>query len=200
MGDTDSQTFEAKANKDGTIVIKDTEGKEIRYAKEADLLAIKGGAEASKQKIEEITTAHKVEVESLNTKVSEANAKALQAEAAKEQLEERIKESAGSKEELAGVKTKLDAATKAAEAAGTKLLELRGRLVVATYGISAEAVKGKTIEQLDALEEALKAVQGGKKIGPYAAPGGSVGATVESDLDRANRIIKEAEAKQKAVA
>jgi chromosome segregation ATPase len=205
--DDNSQTY--TPNKDGTISIKGEDGKEVRFAKESDLLAVKGGKEAAEtelgkaketheSKITEITTAHQSEIQSLNTKLSESATKLLQAEAAKEKLEERVNESAGLSSELAGAKQELEDAKKASETAAGQLLETRRQLIIVTYNVAADSVKDKTMEQLDALEEALKATRG-SRAGPYAsvtAPGG--GGEAPSDMERAKQIIADAEEKRRS--
>lgn len=179
MGDKDLTFVE---NKDGTISVKDSEGKEVRYAKEADLLAIKGSSEAAKEAAEtaakaatESQEAHKAEIETANTNLETTRQQVLQAEAKVTSLEAKVKEGAGSAEELAKVKQDLETAKKDGEGLTTKALDYRKQIIVATFGIPADSVKDKTMEQLDNYEEALKAVIATKGIGNYAIGGGAGG-------------------------
>lgn len=179
MGDKDTQTF--TPNKDGTISVKDADGNEVRYAKEADLLAIKGSSEAAKEAAgaaakaaTESQAAHKAEIETATTKLETTRQQVLQAEAKVTSLEAKVKENAGSAEELAAAKQALEAAKTSGEGLTNKALEYRRTIIVATYGIPADTVAEKTMEQLDNYEEALKAVIATKGVGNYAI-GGSAG-------------------------
>ena len=200
-------------SKDGAIVVKDTEGKDVRYTKESDLLTVKGSADtaikavekAAKTAQEEATKAleasstaldaSKAEVAAANTKFDETAQKLLQAEAERETLKEEVTKSAGSVVELTKAKADLENATKSVGELTTKALEYRRNVIVTTFGVSADVVKDKTVEQLDAFEEALKAVAAAKGIGNYAAGGATGGGAVpEKPLDRAKRILAESEA------
>ena len=152
------------ANKDGTISVQDSEGKEVRYAKESDLLAIKGGAEAIKtaaetaaKSAEEAQKVNKVEIESANTNLDTSRQDLLKAEAKISGLEDQIKEGAGSSEELVKAKDELKTAKESGEGLITKTLEYRRQIIVAAYGISADTVKEKSMSELDNYEEARKA-------------------------------------------
>ena len=93
------------------------------------------------------------------------------------------------------VKQKLADAEKSVGNLNTKVLDSRRQTMVATYNIPTESIAEKTLEQLDSYEEALKAVMATKGIGNYAVGGGGGGAaTTESPLDRAHRILAEAQA------
>ena len=161
MPDDNTQTF--TPNQDGTISVKDADGKETRYAKEADLLAVKGSSKAAEERAtavakqaEEAQTANKAEIETANTKYGEAHNQLLQAEAKVTSLEEKVASGTSSAEELAKVKQDLETAKRSGEGLTTKALEYRRLIIVATYGIPADAVKEKTMEQLDNYEEALR--------------------------------------------
>lgn len=170
---TEPKTFEA--NKDGTISVKDEVGNLVRYTKEVDLLAVKGSKEEAEGKLTTIEAGHKTAIEAVNTLLITANDKLNQAEVSKKELEEQVKEHTGSKEELDSTKQKLtDAETKTTEQSG-KVLELKKQLICTTFGVAPATVENKTPEQLDAYEEALKAVAAGKGVGSYAIPGASGG-------------------------
>lgn len=197
MSNGDSQTY--TVNDDGTIVIKGSDGKEVRYAKESDLLTVKGTAEKERRDLTEAheaaITAKSAEVETAKTELATVNQSLLQAVAAKEQIEEQAKESAGSKEELAGVKEQLVNAQASVEGLTNKALEYRRTIIANTYGIPVDSLKEKTIVQLDHYEEALKAVVSAKGVGPYAIGGGGGAPATETPMERAKRILAEADAK-----
>ncbi len=173
-------------NKDGTISVKDKEGVETRFAKESDLLAVKGSAETIKAKAEEVTKqaedaqkANKAEITTANASLETGRQDLLKAEAKISGLEDKVKEGAGSTEELAKAKTDLEAAKKSGEELTTKALGLRRTVIVSTYGIPADTVNEKTMEELDLYEQALKAVIATKGLGNFAAGGGSGGSAAD---------------------
>ena len=175
MPEDNQENLTFAANSDGTISIKDSEGKDIRYAKESDLLAVKGSAEAAERRAREAEGTKTTEVATANSASETARQQVLQAEAKVSSLEEKVKEAAGSTEELAKVKLELETAKAEKSSSETKALESRRALMVLTYSIPADSVKEKTIEQLDYYEEALKAVIATKGIGNYAIGGGGGG-------------------------
>ena len=177
---TDQLTY--TDNKDGTIAVKDSEGKEVRYAKESDLLAVKGSSQVAKDAAEaaakaasESQVSHKAEIETANTSLETTRQGLLVAEAKATKLEEQVKAGTGTVEELAKAKLELETAKTSGVELTTKALEYRRQIIVATFGIPADTVKDKTMEQLDNYEEALKAVIATKGIGNYAAGGGAGG-------------------------
>jgi len=173
-------------NKDGTITVKGKDGTEVRFAKESDLLAVKGSAETIKAKAEEVTKAaeeaqkaNKDAIETANTNLETSRQDVLKAEAKVSNLEDKVKEGAGSAEELAQAKTDLEAAKKSGVELTTKALEYRRMVIVSTYGIPADTVGEKTMEELDHYEEALKAVIATKGLGNFAAGGGGGGSAAD---------------------
>lgn len=168
----DTNTLTYTTNEDGTITVRDSEGNEVRYAKEADLLAVKGSREAAEKRARE-------EVKNATYELESTRQKALQAEATIASLEEKLKEATGSAEELAKVRQELEAAKKSGEELANKALEYRKQIITSTYGIPADAVKDKTMEELDYYEEALKSVMAAKGIGNYAVGGGGGGQSLE---------------------
>lgn len=172
-------------NDDGTIAVKDEQGSEIRYAKESDLLAVKGSTEAAEKRLKDVQDTaqqaqdtNKVEIGTANANLETTRQQVIQAEAKIEELEGKVKEGAGSAEELAKVKQDLETAQTSGEELKTKALEYRRTIIVATYGIPADTVKEKTMEQLDNYEEALKSVLATKGIGNYAIGGGVGGGSL----------------------
>jgi len=104
-------------------------------------------------------------------KANEAHQRALEAEAKAERLEAELQQSGKSAEELAEIKTKLETAVASNAELETKTLDARKAFIVTTYKISPEAIKEKTLSELDNFEEALKAVTTGGS-GNYATGGG----------------------------
>lgn len=163
------------ANDDGTIVVKDSGGTEVRYAKEADLLAVKGSRDELQKKAEAAGVSQE-SMEAVNKQLSEATNKLTQAEAARERLEEQIKAGGGTAEELAKAKSELETAKTSGEESSVKLLELRRAVITATYGVPRGTVDEKDLAALDVYEQALKDVLGQKQLGNLALNAGGGGA------------------------
>lgn len=184
MPDDNNLTY--MANQDGTISVKDIAGVEVRYAKESDLLAVKGSKEAAEGRAAELAkqaetsqSTHATEIATANTNLEATRQQVLQAEAKVSSLEEQVTAGTGSAEELAKVKQELAAAKISGEGLATKALESRRALMVMSYGIPAKDVETKTMEQLGYYEEALKAVISTKGVGNYAIGGGGGGINLE---------------------
>lgn len=166
--------------KDGTLTVKDSEGKEVRYAKESDLLAIKGSQEALQKKVDAAEAAKGTkssETIEAETKAEEANQAKLKAEAETERLTEEIKKHTGNTEELASLKTQLEAAQTAEKKSATDLLEIKRTLIINTYKVPPETVNEKDLVQLGLFEEALKAIIGAGGVGNFAIGGSGGGAS-----------------------
>ena len=158
--------------KDGAVIIKNEAGEEVRYAKESDLLAVKGSKETAEVAAKEA----KATAETLNTRLSEATNRLSQAEADKERLTEQIAKGGGTAEELAAARQELATAKTSSEELGNKFLELRRTVITATYGVPKETVNSKNLSELGVYEEALKAVIGEKNLGNFAIGGVGGGA------------------------
>lgn len=167
------------SNEDGTLTVKDTEGKEVRYAKESDLLAVKGSRDDLQKKVEAADAAKGTkspETIVAEKAADEAKNAQVKAEAETERLTEEIKIHTGTTEELEKLKTELKTAEEAGKSSATALLELRRTFIIGTYKVPPETVNEKDLKQLELFEEALKAVIGGAGTGNYAIGGGGGGA------------------------
>jgi len=159
---------------------------------ESDLISVKKGME---HQIDELKTSHAAELEGLNSKLSDTNTNLVASEAKAKDLEERLSQSNISAEELSKVKKELGTAQTAVKSLTDKTLEYRRRIVALGYGIPEDTIKDKTLEQLDAFEEALRAVSATKGIGNYALTQGGGGGATETPIERAKAMIAEAEKK-----
>ncbi|MCK9597427.1 MAG: hypothetical protein M0R06_00225 [Sphaerochaeta sp.] len=162
---------------DGALEVKDGETV-IRYVKESDLLAVKGGKEAAEKSVKTITAEKEAALAEANTKAETAKQARLQAEALVESLTEKVKNGSGTAAELADAKQKLVAAETSSKEMGNSLLTARRELIVKTYNIPVAAVEGKNLTELATFEEALKAVIGSGKPGNYAFGGGGGAASL----------------------
>jgi len=162
----------AIANEDGSISVKGADGTDVRYAKEADLLAVKGSKESAEAELKKAGAT----TDAMNAQLSDTVNKLTQAEAARERLEEQIKQGGGTAAELATAKSELATAKTSGEELGNKFLELRRATISQAYGVPRETVDSKDIAALDIYEEALKNVIGQKALGNFAVGGGGGGA------------------------
>ena len=162
--------------KDGTVSIKGADGKEIRYVKESDLLAVKGSRMSKEDVAKQVEAATTTAVAEANAKLEARHQEALQAEVRISSLQEQLASGVGSAAELTKAKADLEAAKKSSETLGNKYLELRRSTIIKAYGAPKATVESKSLAELDLFEEALKTVIGDKKAGNYAAGGGAGGA------------------------
>lgn len=152
---------------------------------EKDLLAIKAGAE--KKEAELLT-----QVAESNRIKEETHNNLLAMQAAKEQLEEQLKEGTATKAQVVDLQAKLKTAEESVSGLTIKLLDQRRVAIASSYGVDVSTLKGKTQDQLDSLEEALKLV--GKKATPanLDISGGGKGAAMPlSPLDQCREEIAE---------
>ena len=165
------QTF--TSNEDGTISIKDTDGKEVRYAKESDLLAVKGSREAAEDRAKELEASSK-DGEKAVEQLESTRQELLRAEAEKERLQGIVDSGTATAAELEQAKADLETAKKSGEELSKGLLELQRTMIVSTYGVPKATVEEKSSEELKVYAQALADVTG-KQLGNYAAGGGSGG-------------------------
>lgn len=165
----------------------------VKMVPESDLIAIKKGLSTE---LKDAKKVYEEERTSLTGKLDEATNNLSKAEAKVKTLEEKTSQSVSS-EELTKAKEELTTATKRGEELATQALEYRKKLLVHTYGIAEDAIKEKTFDQLGFLEEALELTKSSKaSVGNYAAGAGGGGSPApESAMDRAGRILEEADKK-----
>lgn len=175
----DAQNQESQASKD-------------KMVPERDLIAAKKGLESQ---LDEAKAAHAKELDSVRIQLSETQTKLFSSEAKVKDIEEKLSQASKTGEETSKLKQQLEAAQKAAESFQSKALEFRRRHIAATFNVAEDFVKTKTMEQLDAFEEALKSVAAARGTGNYAIGAGGGGARTETPMERAIRVLKEAEEK-----
>lgn len=182
--------LEVKTEGDRQVLFVD--GKKVVY--EHELIAAKKNLE---QQMETAQTVHNDAIDKAKVESSDALSKVAVANAEVTRLAKEIEDarSAGgttSPEDVSKLKQDLEAATSRADTADASVLDTRKKLILTTYPgqVTEEQLKEKTPAQLDAFEEALKALaasRGGP--GPYAV-GVGVGSTEPiSEMDRAKGIL-----------
>lgn len=158
------------------------------FVAESDLIAAKKGLEGkldAQQKAHDLAVdAAKLEVSTAQQEVATLNAKIMETEEAR-------KTGAVSDEDAAKVKQDLEASIASIEKLTASTLEYRRALMVLRYGVAEDTIKDKTIPELDAFEEALKAVATAKGgAGPYAIGGGTGEAAPATDMERAAKVLE----------
>jgi vacuolar-type H+-ATPase subunit I/STV1 len=158
---------------------------------ESDLLAVKSSKESLEQRLKETESSWK-------QKHSEMADKFTAAEARARDLEEKYNQSIATAEELKSAREQLEAAQTAAKDSGNRALGYRRKLLSQTFGISEDAIAEKDMVQLDSFEEALVAVKGSQGAGNFAVGSDGAGGSArdETPLERAGRIVREAEEKR----
>lgn len=171
--------------KDGAILV---DGKKM--VKESDLMAAKQSLETQLQRQQE---AHVQAIDTAKLELSDAQKQVATLNAELTKAKEASKTGAASNEDVARVKADLATAKSGLESANSKILELRiANIVVQSGGsVTAEQLKGKTVEQLDSFEEALKAFlkSSGGGPGKYALGGLGGGTTAQLPIDRAKEVL-----------
>jgi septation ring formation regulator EzrA len=144
---------------------------EAKLVPEKDLLAIKSAKESLEQKIAELTKNHEATLSTQKKSLDELTNKLFAAEANLKALDEKLANSSKDSAAYSEAKTKLDDATKKLGDMGNKVLDYRKQLLTLNFKIQPKALEGKSIEQLDLFEDALKAVGGVAGTGSFAPPG-----------------------------
>ena len=162
-----------------------------KVVRESDLIAAK---ESLQRQAEQAQGVHNSVIDKARLDLSEAQTSLAAANAKVKELEQARQSGAApqSTEEAAKLKVELESARKEVGDSSKLALELRTKLIVATYPgqVTAEQLASKTPAQLDAFEEALKALatsRGGP--GPYATGAGGSGTQPLSDMERARRVL-----------
>lgn len=192
------ETTNLTFNNDGSIDLP-IDGKPVRYVKESDLLAVKGGAESKVKEWENEKTQFQTQLAEANRLRDETHQNLLKVQAEKEQLVQRYNDYDATKTKVGGLEKELGSHK---ESVGKYEKELTNRIKtnLLSYGAKEDALKDKTLDQLRNLEEAAKLFGDGNKIRPARFDGGTGGAsggsTPESPTDRAKRILEEHEAKK----
>lgn len=188
-------------NQDGSVDL-DVEGNKVRYVKESDLLAVKGGSEAKEKDWETEKASFNTQLAEANRLRDESNQSLLQERAAKEQLVTQYADYDTHKRRVGELETEVGTLKEGVSKSDD---ELAGRIrhdLIMQHGASEDGVKEKTLPQLRNLEEAARLFGNGK--GKQGIParydggtGGPAGGSVpESPLDRANRILEDHDAKK----
>ena len=193
----DTPTF--SVNQDGSVDLP-IEGKNVRYVKEADLLAVKGGSDTKAREWENEKASFNTQLAEANRLRDESHQTLLTEQAAKEQLVKQYADYDTHKNRVGELETEIGSAK---ESIGKHETELTSRISASllVHGASEEAIKEKTLDQLRNLEDAAKIFGNGKPTTPVPArydggPGPGDGSVPETQTERAHRIIDEAEARQ----
>lgn len=171
--------------KEGKVLV---DGKS--FVRESQLIAAKMNLEG---KLNQAQTVHNTAIDSAKLELSAAQKQIAELSAKVKEVTDASKSGAASSEDVAKVKQELEAAKSSAEslkADAAKALEYRRALLVVQYGVAADTIKEKSVAQLDAFEEALKAVATAKGgVGAYAIGGGSGGAAPQTNMERASKLL-----------
>jgi uncharacterized protein YoxC len=176
-------------NQDGSVDLP-IDGKPIRFVKESDLLAVKGGAETRAKEWETERTNINNKVTEVTRLRDETHQKLVEAQAVIEQANKKY----GDYDTLKSKVGELEQQVAGFNTSSGKLQEelasrIRGRLLV--DGATEDALKGKTLDQLRNLEEAANLLGRGGKA-RYDGGGGGNNGQAETPYDRAGRILQEA--------
>lgn len=171
--------------KDGAILV---DGKKV--VPESDLIAAKKSLEGQ---IERAQTVHNEAMDATKLELSAAQQQVANLNAELTKAKEASKTGAAPDTDVARIKEEVKVAKSEVESANKRILELRINNIVLTSGgsVTAKQLEGKTLQQLDSFEEALKALatSRGGSPGAYALGGLGGGATPQTPLDRAKEVL-----------
>lgn len=171
-------------NNDGSFTYSD--GKtSVKYVKESDLLAVKGGAESKQAELQSQLT-------SLTTERDSHKAKYLEAQAAFEQSEKRFKEYEPFKTQVGDLTTKLTATEESGKKLQQRLYDRVKSTLVTVHGVKEELLKDKSLDDLEKLEEHARILgASGQRKANFdgGGGGGNGGNTPLTGLDRTKAIL-----------
>lgn len=162
------------------------DGKKVVF--ESDLIAAKNSLEGQ---LKTQQTAHETAIDTAKLETSEAQKQIATLNAKITENEQAREAGAVTIEEAAKVKQELETAKSSIETLTSSSLEHRRALLILKYGVTEDTIKEKNGTQLDALEEALKAVSAAGRggTGPYALGGGTGDALPETNIERAAKVL-----------
>ena len=160
-------------NQDGSFTVS-LDGKPVKLVKESDLLAVKGGAESKE-------AGYLTQLANANGEKGTAHAKWLEAQAAKEAVEAKLKELEPFKLQYEEAGKKLTAAEAGSKQLRDRLLGIMKTTLMSQYGVKEDLLKDKALEDLEKLSEAAKILVtgskgNGKTPANFDAAGGNGGA------------------------
>ena len=166
------------------------DGSVIKVVPEADLMAVKTGTSKEVDEAKSQLQISKEQLDAVTRHRDETHSSLLQVQAAKEQLEEQIREGVATKAQMEELQTKLTASGQEVGSLNTKLLDLKRVNISAAYGVDVATLQERTMEQLTSLEEALKLVgKPGKPATVDLAGGGGGTAVPVGALDQCKQEI-----------
>ena len=190
---TQPQEPQVAFNPDGSVDLP-VDGKPVRFVKEADLLAVKGGAQGKEKEWNDREAKFNTDLAEANRLREETHQYLLLTQAERDDLKENTKDYDTHKTRVGELELELGASR---EKLGITELLLAQRMTQALVGAGAteETLKDKTLDQLRSLEEAASIFGRDVAAKPAKYDNGKGGGTsAETPLDRAKRILEENEA------
>jgi hypothetical protein len=183
-------------NQDGSVVVP-IEGKPVRFVKESDLLAVKGGAEKVKSDFDALTNQHSTVVNDWTGKFNAEHQAHLQTQAAHEQLKTTAKDLESKAARLADLEKDITAAKESGKQLSDKLLG-RVKASLTSLGLKEDVFKDKNLNQLEEMENLAAAMgkQPGKPVFDRGSGAGSSSNTA-SRMDGLAAEIAAARAKRR---
>jgi len=198
----ENQTF--ARNEDGTISIT-VEGRPIRYAKESDLLTVKGASETARREYETNLAKYQADLANANRITGETHQTLLQERAAKEQFEKDSKELPSLRTRLGELETESAGHKTARGKAEEELTGLLRAQFGTKYHVDPEKIATMTLDQLREAERNFVTVG----FTPVIAPanydknggGGGTGDVKKTGIEQAGQelaIARQQQAKRRA--
>ena len=176
MGDI-AQTF--TLNQDGTITIN-LDGKSTRFAKESDLLAVKGASETALKEYESSQSKYQTDLAEANRVKDETRQELLKERAAKEQMEKDSLEAATLRTKVGELETESASQKEARGKLEEELTGIKRIVLTKDYKVDEAKVKDMNLDQLRETEKIFgvvgfspKPAQAANYDGGPGAPGGA---------------------------
>ena len=181
-------------NQDGSVNLP-VDGKPIRFVKEADLLAVKGGVQNREKEWNDKEAQFNTQLAEANRLREETHQTLLKTQTERDNLKEQYKDYDTHKKRAGELEAELGSHKERLTKVENALAE-RMRQALVGAGATEEQLKDKTLDQLRSLEEAAKVFGKELKAKPANYDGGKQGggSVPETSLDRAKRILEEHEA------
>lgn len=173
------------AFKDGLLIY---DGKE--YALNSDLITAKKVLE---KQLTDLRESSATAINSASAEKDKHYQAFLGEKAAKEQIENQLKELSEVKEKSDELQKNLEAKTTSEQTLNERLLGLTRDLIAMKYGVGVASLEGKTLEQLNMMDEALKltgrkpSYDGGGGGTPAGSAGGELFAVEKAEIAEAKQ-------------
>lgn len=160
-------------NQDGSITIE-IDGQKIKFVKDSDLQAVKGGAKEVETERDSLRT----QLATANSKYDSEHQSLLQLRTSHAELEKQVASNATTQEQLNALTSERDSLKESVTSYETKLTDRLKGILTTGYNVGTEKLEGKTLADLENMESVLTETGHNPKPANYdgaGVPGGGTG-------------------------